>query len=328
MRQGAGSVLACAASRRSWAPAATRSKPRARCCCARPMPSPTIRWSSSTRADTAEVLSGGNFHAEPVAFAADNLALAVAEIGALSERRIALLIDATLSGLPPFLVRDGGVNSGFMIAHVTAAALASENKLLAHPASVDSLPTSANQEDHVSMATFAARKLGDLCRKHGDHPRHRTAGRGAGRGPARAASHLGKTAARDARDPRARAALRHRPLPRAGHRRHGRRRQRRRDRRARTAGPGDRFPVEFVLFGADVARRGRVSPAHAHGRAARPRGDHGLQDLLRRLLRCSPGCSACGFTCSKSGWSSPTCSRCWWASRCCRGISKRATCRT
>jgi histidine ammonia-lyase len=113
--------------------------------------------------DTAEVLSGGNFHAEPVAFAADNLALAVAEIGALSERRIALLIDATLSGLPPFLVRDGGVNSGFMIAHVTAAALASENKLLAHPASVDSLPTSANQEDHVSMATFAARKLGELC---------------------------------------------------------------------------------------------------------------------------------------------------------------------
>src|SRR5262245_4055190 len=114
-------------------------------------------------ADTGDVLSGGNFHAEPVAFAADNLALAVAEIGALSERRIALLIDATLSGLPPFLVKDGGVNSGFMIAHVTAAALASENKLLAHPASVDSLPTSANQEDHVSMATFAARKLGDLC---------------------------------------------------------------------------------------------------------------------------------------------------------------------
>jgi histidine ammonia-lyase len=113
--------------------------------------------------DTGEVLSGGNFHGEPVAFAADNLGLAVAEIGALSERRIALLIDATLSGLPPFLVRDGGVNSGFMIAHVTAAALASENKLLAHPASVDSLPTSANQEDHVSMATFAARKLGELC---------------------------------------------------------------------------------------------------------------------------------------------------------------------
>jgi histidine ammonia-lyase len=113
--------------------------------------------------DTGEVLSGGNFHAEPVAFAADNLALAAAEIGALAERRIALLIDSTLSGLPPFLVRDGGVNSGFMIAHVTAASLASENKTLAHPASVDSLPTSANQEDHVSMATFAARKLGDIA---------------------------------------------------------------------------------------------------------------------------------------------------------------------
>ncbi|MBI3900103.1 MAG: histidine ammonia-lyase [Gammaproteobacteria bacterium] len=114
-------------------------------------------------ADTGEVLSGGNFHAEPVAMAADNLAIAVAEIGALAERRIALLIDATLSGLPAFLVKDSGLNSGFMIAHVSAAALASENKTLAHPASVDSLPTSANQEDHVSMATFAARKLGEMC---------------------------------------------------------------------------------------------------------------------------------------------------------------------
>ena len=110
-------------------------------------------------ADTGEVLSGGNFHAEPVAFAADNLALAVAEIGALSERRIALLMDTNMSGLPPFLVADGGVNSGFMIAQVTAAALASENKALAHPRSVDSLPTSANQEDHVSMATNAAARL-------------------------------------------------------------------------------------------------------------------------------------------------------------------------
>jgi histidine ammonia-lyase len=106
-----------------------------------------------------EVLSGGNFHAEPVAFAADNLALAIAEIGALAERRIAMLIDDSLSQLPAFLVREGGLNSGFMIAQVTAAALASENKSLAHPASVDSLPTSANQEDHVSMATFAARRL-------------------------------------------------------------------------------------------------------------------------------------------------------------------------
>jgi histidine ammonia-lyase len=109
-----------------------------------------------------EILSGGNFHAEPVAFAADNLALAIAETGALSERRIALLMDTHLSGLPPFLVNEGGVNSGFMIAQVTAAALASENKSLAHPASVDSLPTSANQEDHVSMATFAARRLGPM----------------------------------------------------------------------------------------------------------------------------------------------------------------------
>jgi histidine ammonia-lyase len=108
------------------------------------------------------ILSGGNFHAEPVAFAADNLALALAEIGALSERRIAMLIDTNLSKLPPFLVENGGVNSGFMIAQVTAAALASENKTFAHPASVDSMPTSANQEDHVSMATFAARRLGDM----------------------------------------------------------------------------------------------------------------------------------------------------------------------
>jgi len=110
-------------------------------------------------AASGEILSGGNFHAEPVAFAADNLALAIAEVGALSERRIALLMDTNLSGLPPFLVEDGGVNSGFMIAQVTAAALAAENKALAHPRSVDSLPTSANQEDHVSMATGAALRL-------------------------------------------------------------------------------------------------------------------------------------------------------------------------
>jgi histidine ammonia-lyase len=110
-------------------------------------------------ADTMQALSGGNFHAEPVAFAADNLALAIAEIGALAERRTAMLMDPVLSGLPAFLIEHGGLNSGFMIAQVTSAALASENKSLAHPASVDSLPTSANQEDHVSMATFAARRL-------------------------------------------------------------------------------------------------------------------------------------------------------------------------
>jgi len=113
--------------------------------------------------DDGAIVSGGNFHAEPVAFAADILALAIAEVGALAERRIALLIDANLSGLPAFLVREPGLNSGFMIAHVTAAALASENKSLAHPASVDSLPTSANQEDHVSMATFAARRLQQMA---------------------------------------------------------------------------------------------------------------------------------------------------------------------
>ncbi len=112
--------------------------------------------------DSGEILSGGNFHAEAIAMAADNLALALAEIGALSERRMALLIDSKLSGLPSFLVENGGINSGFMMAQVTAAALASENKTLAHPASVDSLPTSANQEDHVSMATFAARRLSDM----------------------------------------------------------------------------------------------------------------------------------------------------------------------
>lgn len=112
--------------------------------------------------ESGEVISGGNFHAEPVAFAADQIAIAVAEIGALSERRIAMLVDASISGLPAFLVQDSGINSGFMIAHVTAASLASENKTFAHPASVDSLPTSANQEDHVSMATFAARKAVDI----------------------------------------------------------------------------------------------------------------------------------------------------------------------
>jgi histidine ammonia-lyase len=109
--------------------------------------------------EEGEVLSGGNFHAEPVAFAADTLALALAEMGSLSERRVAVLVDPKMSGLPAFLVENSGLNSGFMIAQVTAAALVSENKMLASPASVDSIPTSANQEDHVSMATHAARRL-------------------------------------------------------------------------------------------------------------------------------------------------------------------------
>ena len=110
-------------------------------------------------AEDDSVISGGNFHAEPVALAADAMANAIAEVGAIAERRIAMLIDGEVSRLPPFLTADPGLNSGFMIAHVTAASLASENKLYAHPASVDSLPTSANQEDHVSMATFAASRL-------------------------------------------------------------------------------------------------------------------------------------------------------------------------
>jgi histidine ammonia-lyase len=109
--------------------------------------------------DTGEVLSGGNFHAEPVAFAADILALACAEVGSITERRLALLVDPKMSGLPPFLTPDSGVNSGFMMAQVTAAALVAENRMLCHPASVDSIPTSANQEDHVSMATHGARRL-------------------------------------------------------------------------------------------------------------------------------------------------------------------------
>jgi histidine ammonia-lyase len=110
-------------------------------------------------ADSGEVLSGGNFHAEPVAFAADILALAATEIASITERRVALLIDPKMSGLAPFLAPDSGVNSGFMMAQVTAAALTAENRMLSHPASVDSIPTSANQEDHVSMATHGARRL-------------------------------------------------------------------------------------------------------------------------------------------------------------------------
>jgi histidine ammonia-lyase len=110
-------------------------------------------------AETGEALSGGNFHAEPVAFAADMIAMAVCEIGSLAERRIAMLVDPALSGLPAFLTRKPGLNSGFMMPQVTAAALVSENKQRAYPASVDSIPTSANQEDHVSMAAHGARRL-------------------------------------------------------------------------------------------------------------------------------------------------------------------------
>ncbi|WKL56058.1 histidine ammonia-lyase [Asticcacaulis sp. ZE23SCel15] len=113
--------------------------------------------------DPDEALSGGNFHAEPVAFAADMIAMAVCEIGSLSERRIAMLVDPALSGLPAFLTPRPGLNSGFMIPQVTAAALVSENKQRAYPASVNSIPTSANQEDHVSMAAHGARRLMEMC---------------------------------------------------------------------------------------------------------------------------------------------------------------------
>lgn len=110
-------------------------------------------------AGTGEVLYGGNFHAQPIGLVADAMALGFAEIGSMSERRTAFLVDTTMSGLPPFLAAEPGLNSGFMVAQVTAAALASENKAIAHPGSIDSIPTAANQEDYVSMATYAARRL-------------------------------------------------------------------------------------------------------------------------------------------------------------------------
>jgi histidine ammonia-lyase len=113
--------------------------------------------------EAGAILSGGNFHAEPVAFAADQIALALAEIGSLAERRIALLTDPALSSLPAFLTPEPGLNSGFMLAQIAAAALASENQHLAHPVAIDSRPTSANQEDHVSMATYAARRLLEMA---------------------------------------------------------------------------------------------------------------------------------------------------------------------
>ncbi len=116
-------------------------------------------FAPGTEGEVGQILSGGNFHGQPIAFAADQIALALAEIGSLAERRIALLTDPALSGLPAFLSPEPGLNSGFMLAQVTAAALASENQHLAHPVAIDSRPTSANQEDHVSMATYAGRRL-------------------------------------------------------------------------------------------------------------------------------------------------------------------------
>jgi histidine ammonia-lyase len=117
--------------------------------------------------DEDKVISGGNFHAQPVAFASDTIAMALCEVGSMSERRTAVLIDPKMSDLPPFLTDDSGVNSGLMIPQVTAAALVSENRSLAFPASVDSIPTSAGQEDHVSMAPIAARKAAEIARNTG-----------------------------------------------------------------------------------------------------------------------------------------------------------------
>jgi len=113
--------------------------------------------------ETRDVLFGGNFHAQPIGLAADGLALAISETGAISERRVAFLVDAHMSGLPAFLVEEGGLNSGFMLAQVASAALVSENKAIAHPGSIDSIPTGANHEDYVSMATYAARRTGDMA---------------------------------------------------------------------------------------------------------------------------------------------------------------------
>ena len=138
------------------------------------------------------MLSGGNFHAEPVAFAADMLALACAEIGSITERRVALLVDPKMSGLPAFLAPDSGVNSGFMMAQVTAAALVAENRMLCHPASVDSIPTSANQEDHVSMATHGARRLLTMTANALQHRRDRVPRRLPGHRPARPAEDLAR----------------------------------------------------------------------------------------------------------------------------------------
>ena len=186
--------------------------------------------------ERGEILSGGNFHAEPVAFAADQIALAVSEIGALAERRIALLVDPSMSELPAFLTPDPGVNSGFMAAEITAAALAAENKQRAAPASIDSLTTCANQEDHVSMATHAARRLTEMNDNLGKDPGDRMAGRRPGHRVPRAPENERPPRQRGRAVARRRAAARRGPLYGAGHR--GRRRPcaRRRARRSRGAG--------------------------------------------------------------------------------------------
>jgi hypothetical protein len=166
------------------------------------------------------ILNGGNFHAEPVALAADFAAIALSELANISERRIENMVNPDLSGLPAFLAPDPGLNSGFMIAQVSAAAIVSENKTLAHPASVDSIPTSAGKEDHVSMATWAGRKLGMIVVERRTRPRDRTALRRPSARPA--AQAVARTRQRCRRrissDPQAREADAARSRSRAGHR--------------------------------------------------------------------------------------------------------------
>ena len=179
--------------------------------------------------DTA--ISGGNFHAQPVAFAADMIGMALCEVGSISERRTAVLIDPKMSGLPPFLTEDSGVNSGLMIPQVTAAALVSENKSLAYPASVDSIPTSAGQEDHVSMAPIAARKAGQIARNAAGVIAVELIAAAQGVDFHAPLQNLGQATGASFRDPRADAALHARPLlggrdersPGGGARRHVRR---------------------------------------------------------------------------------------------------------
>ena len=214
-----------------------------------------------------DVISGGNFHAEPVAMAADNLALALAEIGALSERRISLMMDKHMSQLPPFLVNNGGVNSGFMIAQVTAAALASDNKALAHPASVDSLPTSANQEDHVSMAPNAGKRLAD-GRERARHPGHRMAGRLPGPGFPRGPEDLAQAGARAPAAAPEGGALREGPLLRARHRTGQRADRRTQPERAHAGGPVAQSVTQHWPRARGPSRRSRLQRPAEGARAA------------------------------------------------------------
>ena len=223
-----------------------------------------------------DVISGGNFHAEPVAMAADNLALALAEIGALSERRISLMMDKHMSQLPPFLVNNGGVNSGFMIAQVTAAALASDNKALAHPASVDSLPTSANQKITCRWRRTRAAPVAD-GRERARHPGHRMAGRLPGPGFPRGPEDLAQAGARAPAAAPEGGALREGPLLRARHRTGQRADRRTQPERAHAGGPvaqsvTQHWPARGVgppAAAACSARRGRAGgarpcPRHSH----------------------------------------------------------------